>query len=229
MAIKGANAIQNASMHLGSKYVLKLDIRKCYQFITKDLIELAIDNSGLNNKLKLDFKKALNFCMFTKHGRDILPTGAPTSPILCNIALTPLDLKIESLIAGKGYIYSRYMDDIHLSTKNDKREWDLLNKITKYLQEMKLIVNRSKTKWLTPSRSDKTIITGIRINGTSNIPRDFKRMLRAKIFNLAKEDLPLNAETNGCLAYIKSISTEEYDKFLDYYNQKRSQYGRSKY
>ena len=46
---------------------------------------------------------------------DRLPQGAPTSPILANIAMIPLDYELEMECINKGYKYSRFADDIIIS------------------------------------------------------------------------------------------------------------------
>ena len=48
-----------------------------------------------------------------------LPQGAPTSPKLSNLALRGFDQKIRIIAGQHGLTYSRYADDLTLSTRNE--------------------------------------------------------------------------------------------------------------
>jgi len=225
MARRGHSILDNAYPHQDAQHLLKIDIHRCYPSITGELIEQAIRSSRLPSDRQQTILDILPSCLIQDAaGRDILPTGAPTSPILCNIALTPVDQEIEAIARAAGYRYTRYMDDIHLSTNQPIRDWNLLDQVRQILHTRGLRINTKKTKWLTPRTKDRLVITGVSIQG-SPIPRDFRRMLRAKINNLAGSNLPIDQETQGCLAYVNSISEDEYRKFLTYYEQRLERYG----
>lgn len=219
-ARKGFGIQDNAFIHHDATYVLQLDIKSCYPSVTEDLIRSAVNNSNAPSDLKEDILEALDYCLITKDGVRVLPTGAPTSPILCNIALTPLDKKIETLAKKKGYVYTRYIDDLSLSTTAPTREWGLMHQVTQLVKDEGLTVNKKKTRWLTPKKNDKTIITGVRINGPNRVPREFYRMVRAKLNNLAMKHQAIDAETRGCLAYIQAIDKDRYQTLISYYERR---------
>lgn len=220
LARKGFGIADNAKIHEEAAHLLRVDIKSCYPSITRQHIERAILSSTLSEEMKTDFLKALDFCLFSKGGKEILPTGAPTSPILCNIALTPLDYKIETLAKEESYNYSRYIDDLHISTTQKERKWELLDRISALLKEEELRVNKKKTKWMMPKKADQAIVTGVRIGKADKVPREFKRILRARLNNLARDNKPIDAETRGCLAYVKSIDETIHQKFLAYYQRR---------
>ena len=220
LARKGFGIADNAKIHEEARHLLRVDIKSCYPSITRQHIERAINSSSMNQEARQDFTQALEFCLFTKEGKEILPTGAPTSPILCNIALTPLDYQVSALANKYGYSYSRYIDDLHLSTTSETRRWDILDQIADLLKKENLRVNRKKTKWLMPRKADKAIVTGVRIGKADKVPREFKRILRARLNNLARDQKSIDPETRGCLAYIKSIDQGIYHKFLAYYQER---------
>lgn len=215
----GKGVPSNAAPHAGAKYILKIDIKQCYPSITKEKILSVIKG----HELEEIFTIALPLCLFSRRREEILPTGAPTSPILCNIALTPIDLAISELVGPMNYSYTRYIDDIHISTKESKRDWSILNSVKKILSAHGYRINREKTKWQTRNTADKIIVTGVGV-GINKVPRDFRRMLRAKLQNLAKDKQPINAETRGCLAFVKSVDEDKYYQLMDYY-ERRLQYG----
>lgn len=230
MSCKGRNILDNARAHKDFKHILRMDIKGCYQSIHFVKIRNALVNNSLNlGRMSYNtMSSALSFCLYETEvrGPNILPTGAPTSPILCNIALTPIDYLIIKLLEGRGYTYTRYMDDLHISTKNTKRDWNLIIEVTKILESHLLTVNTKKTRWMTNSPDEKIIVTGVNIGNGSNLPRDFRRTLRVKLQNLAQNGKGIDAETQGCLAYVKSIDEPRYYQFLEYF-ERRKEYAES--
>ena len=219
-ACKGRSAVKNSLPHAKATYILKADIHKCFPHTTKDKIL-----KGLQLYNNLDWQEEvlanLDYCLL--HGR--LPTGAPTSPTLCNIALSPLDQKIQALANTYKYTYTRYVDDLHLSTISSLRKWDLLDEVRILVEAEGYKLNTKKSKWLTIGTKsvDNVVVTGIRLGQKRKTPRILRRKVRALLQNLAKDKLPLNEEANGYLAYIRSINSDEYTEFLIYY-QKRFNY-----
>lgn len=217
--------LTNASVHKDAKHILRIDIKGCYQHTTRDKVITGwYQWSDLPNLLP-EFVDKLSDCLIynSKQKNWILPTGSPTSPILCNIALTPIDYLAYVKACDFGYRYSRYMDDLHFSTSNPKRAWELKDAIEDIVERNDYIVNHKKSKWLTVS-SDKTVITGVQIGQGNKVPSQFYRMMRARLNNLAKDGLDIDQETRGCLAYIKSIDAEKYQYLTNYYQKRYDRY-----
>lgn len=217
-AIKGNTLLSNAIQHEGYKYLLKVDIAHCYPSITKELVIEALATYGTEkHKQLVDIIKT--FCFIYNGKQDILPTGAPSSSILCNIALTLLDYKIAETTSCN---FTRYVDDLTFST--NERLLNLKQQIFQTIKHFGLTPNYKKSKWFSKESTDTFIVTGVNLKTHNKVPRTFTRQLRAKLANLAKAKLPIDQEARGCLAYIQSIDKNQYQYFLDYY-QKRIQYG----
>lgn len=224
MARRGRSAVMNANVHRGAKHMLRVDIEKCYPNTTQSLICQSISDYVECLSAKSDMLQAVAFfCTYsgTVGGEKILPTGAPTSPLLCNIALTPLDHILAELAKSRGYRYTRYIDDIHLSTRKKKREWNLLIHVNQALKQFGYRINHDKSRWAMGNTNDGMNVTGAVLLGTK-VPREFRRMLRAKLQNLAKEGKDIDAETRGCLAYVKSLDHEKFKQLLKYYERRRA-------
>lgn len=226
-ARKGSSALRNASLHRYAKHLLKIDIKNCYPSTTREQIETAI----LLAATRLDYhqlqllRQALKFCVLPNgKGQFVLPTGAPTSPILCNIALTPLDLLIQKYLKdhfGDKYIYTRYLDDIIISTPAPDRDWIIKTHVETLIKTWGWKVNVKKSKWFTSNEQDKLIVTGVRVGDTYGCPREFHRQVRARLNNLVKAGRDIDAETQGCLAYIRSIDEPRYHQLLDFYQRRK--------
>jgi hypothetical protein len=211
----GRSIATNAAIHANAKYLLRIDIKGCYQNTTRDKVEKGF----LEAETRVD-KQHLDYCFWFNGEHWILPTGAPTSPILCNIALTQADDFLFKYLENLGYQYTRYIDDIHISTTNNKRDWSIKNKVEKFLiEKMGYPINKRKSKWMTVSR-DSAIVTGVNIGHGNRVPHQFYRMMRARLYNLAREEKPIDQETRGCLAYVKSIDQNRFNYLEQYYQRK---------
>lgn len=218
-ARKGMGIRDNAAAHADAKYVLRIDISKCYPSVTRDLVMNGIRLIE-QEEWRYVARRLANFCFIHKNNNLVLPTGSPTSPILCNIALTPIDIEVERVAREFGYTYTRYIDDLHLSTTQSNRHWNLIERIEQIITSHGLKVNKRKTRWYTVGPNDKVIITGVRIKEGCSVPRQFVRMVRARLQNLAKDRQNIDSETMGCLAYIKSIDPERHNSLLEYYDRR---------
>jgi retron-type reverse transcriptase len=217
-ARKGSNILQNAQKHFNAQNILKIDIKSCYPSITINLLSDALLQEDPELLEEIDLIGS--FCFIEKEGQLVLPTGAPTSPILCNIALTILDKEIQGIATQYGYTYSRYIDDMIFSNTQTERHWELKKLIEAVVRKHSLVPNFKKSRWSKPT--DKMVVTGVRLNGKSRVPKDFSRLLRAKLQNIAKDKKELDPETIGCLAYVKSIDPQKYEDFLKYFERRKA-------
>lgn len=109
-----------------------------------------------------------------------LPQGAPTSPMLANLATVDLDRKIGKFCKRRLFRYSRYADDITVSGSNQLPMHK--QKIIKIIEENGFTVNLEKTRLL--SRGSKQKVTGLVVNDKLSIGRENKKKLRAIVHNI---------------------------------------------
>jgi retron-type reverse transcriptase len=211
----------NADRHQGARHLLKVDIKGCYQAIRQYHVELAILwQCGMAVSPELtEALDSIPLCFCRGKDGDILPTGSPTSPILCNIALTPVDHKVQAIADEAGYTYTRYLDDLILSTEAEKRQWGLLDRVGEVLEFHGFRVNKKKSKWHTRN-SDQLIVTGVSL-AKRKVERSLKRNLRARLHNIAREGREIDKQTQGYLAYVYSIDPETHQWLLDGYEKSK--------
>lgn len=225
MAVSGKSIADNAAVHEGCKYILRIDLKSCYQTIKSHHVERGI--RFLRSKTHALIDDIIQMCMFRdQKGEFILPTGAPTSPFLCNVALTPLDFKIDKIAKVMGYKYTRYIDDMHLSTTNEKRDWVLLDLISKEIKDYGLKVNKKKSKWFTNNGTDNIIVTGVRLGQKYKVPRELRRRVRAILHHHASNQLPLSKKAKGYLAHIKSIDPDLHNVMVEKYEESNESFKR---
>jgi hypothetical protein len=226
-AIKGRGIAKNAEPHYGSTGVLVMDIKHCFQSTTRAMVEDAISwprmqACGMTYRAHSQINSYLIPLMGVVFipGLMGLPTGAPTSPILCNMVLTLQDHRACSAV-GTNYKlgYSRYLDDIVFSGVGETLIEPLSTWQRIELDAYGYQLNQRKTRYLVKGK-DPVVVTGVDLTSEHRTPRAFRRMLRAKIQNLAEQQLPLDAETLGCLAYIQSIDVQTHAEMLNYYQRR---------
>lgn len=141
---KACLEVQQAMLHCKriwkEYYILKMDIRKYFENINKDILFKILLKKIKDKKLIWLIKEIL----YSNKGERGLPIGNYTSQMFANIYLNEADQYIKNELHCK---YSfRYMDDeiILLKTKQEAKE--VLEKIQKFLQEKLELELNSKTQ-----------------------------------------------------------------------------------
>ena len=118
------HCIANAKLHSGATIVINEDISSFFPSITKQQVRDIWQNLF---HFPPEIAEALTI-LTTYQG--ILPQGAPTSSYLANLVLWRQEPELVTNLAARGIRYSRYVDDITLSSKrflnNHKRVFDLV-------------------------------------------------------------------------------------------------------
>lgn len=136
----------------------------------------ALQRNGLCSKLSY-FVSWLCTC------NNELPQGACTSPVLSNIVFLTMDLRLSRLAERFDLSYSRYADDIAFSGERIPR--NLQNLASKILLQGGFSLNHEKTQLKLAGA--KKILVGVSIStGYLKAPKEFKRKLRAQIYELEK-------------------------------------------
>jgi len=109
---RGRSHISNAAQHVDREWVYSLDIENFFPTIHWGRVYGMLQTHPVH--ASSDVARILaNLC--TNDG--CLPQGAPTSPILSNLLCRKLDSRLFRWAQENGYTYTRYADDLTLSTK----------------------------------------------------------------------------------------------------------------
>jgi len=174
-----------ARVHCGAKSLLKLDIKDFFDNIGQDLVEEIFLKVF---KYPLEVSRALaNICCFD--GRVV--QGALTSSYLACLCLHDVEGNVVHRLANKNLSYTRYVDDITVSSKSGATSFDYAISIIKAMLESKdLPLNIAKTKIQRMSTEPLTV-HGLRISFSEpRLPADEVRRIRAgvkNVENLARE------------------------------------------
>ncbi len=181
--LKNKSIVTNAKVHVAKKYLIKLDIKDFFDSITFARIY------GKMNK-KYDKETALKISQiscYRKNGKHIaLAQGSPSSPIISNLISQHIDIFIfkflrDNVVNQEKVFYTRYSDDISISTNDYNNFKNLKNKITsenflsEFKNKTKFEINKDKTKVFS---NGKKLVTGIVINEKLNISKKYRNELR---------------------------------------------------
>ncbi len=122
-----------------------------------------------------------------------LPQGAPTSPLLANLAVRPLDEAIQAIATEHGLTYTRYADDIALSTRRkdfDREEASaVIGKTLRALERTGLRPHRAKTRVIPPGA--RKIVLGLAVDGSQpRLTREYRNKLRLHAHMLGTLRIP---------------------------------------
>ena len=107
--VKGRSHISAAAVHLGAHWVVSVDIENFFPSTNEKIVRNALERLGYRFPRSLEILSRI--CCYERR----LPQGAPTSPVLSNIALHEVDCRISNLAWASGWNFTRYADDIVLS------------------------------------------------------------------------------------------------------------------
>lgn len=184
---RGSNTSQAAAPHVGSRWVLTIDIQDFFPSITTDMLSWLTP-----------YERELA----TLDGR--LVQGSPCSPVISNLLLKDFDEEVVKHFNSLNVRYSRYADDLALSG-NDRPDKRYIDFMRKALKPYGLRVNAKKVSWRFKDESQR--ILGIQVNNGLSINRHTRKQLRAAIHQGR-----LDSSGQGMLSYIRSVNTGQYRK-----------------
>lgn len=169
------NIRSNATAHTGKGYLVNIDLKDFFHSISAGRVKDIFIAEPFNFPTDLSSLIAILTTWYNK-----LPMGAPTSPVISNMACLSLDEKLIALAEKHQFIYSRYADDLTYS--GDKPPDDLfLDELRKIIEFEGFTINNSKFRIQT--NFTRQVVTGITVNEKPNLPRKYYRNLRAILHN----------------------------------------------
>lgn len=231
--------VDNARAHMGAKIIVRVDLKDFFPSISfsrvRGYFKWCGYSPGVATVLALLTTDAPRVYVNTVHGKRAiargirgLPQGACTSPDLANLISRGLDKRIQGLALKKGdWVFTRYADDLILSTKNpDEDAFGLTKAVERICSLEGFQVNTKKTSIKRPA--GRMMVTGLVVHEkTVQISKkDIKRM-RAffhKCDVLGREEVSKSigksAESvaKGYIAYMQMVSPELARKYRNKYS-----------
>lgn len=175
--VKGRSIVQNASIHVGSRFLLNVDLKDFFGSVKIGRVREVFRDIGYSDQMA---RILAQLCTFNGS----LPQGAPTSPCLANLAFREIDTQFERLSAEKSFRYSRYADDLSFSADTTINR-SFVEELREILLPRGFKINEKKVRFARPGQA--FYVTGFVTNEKVQPPRTIRRRLRA-MFHKAEED-----------------------------------------
>ncbi|MDR7068816.1 hypothetical protein J2X02_001667 [Pseudoxanthomonas japonensis] len=187
--VDGRGIIDNAKFHRNSNYFVRYDFKDFFPSISDKVVSRY-------------FVRQIEIGRF-QHSADVVPLvvrlvcheserslsrqlsiGAPSSPHISNLVMYEFDEAVTVAANALGIKYSRYADDIYLSSRSN----DGLGKFDKLFRALIereapfVVVNEKKTQWM--SRKSRVSVTGLKISSERKVSvgRELKRSVRTRVY-----------------------------------------------
>lgn len=185
---RNRSIITNAEKHTNQKNVLNIDLSDFFDSFNFGRVRgffLKNNNFNLHNNIATAIAKIA--CL-----NNMLPQGSPCSPVITNLITHSLDIRLAALAKRNSCIYSRYADDITISTRNHTFKNGLLridgtdivvgNILRREIERAGFAINEKKTRvQYCDSRQD---VTGLIVNKKVNIKKEYWKNTRAMCHKL---------------------------------------------
>jgi len=164
----GTSQITAASRHVGQPVVITMDLREFFPSTTARMINCALVRNGFDPKIAEIVTK-----LTTTKRR--LPQGAPTSPVLARIVISPILTRIEGLLESISLKcrFAQYVDDLSLSGPAGLQR--VMPSVTRIFKQNGFEINPKKTKVM--RGGDEKEVLGIRVNYRLEPGRKFERKI----------------------------------------------------
>ena len=156
-----------------------------------------------------------------------LPQGTPLSPYLTNIIMIPIDYSIANLCRQRNkqhLVYTRYADDIDISSKYDFAYLELVNEIKQILKQSPLTINHKKIHYGTVAGRNWHLGLMVNKDNEITIGHKRKREIKATLLNFCKNKQSWTRKDiqsfHGELAYFRSIEPAYHDYLIELYSTK---------
>ena len=202
----------NAGRHSGATTFVKMDIKSFFPSIKEkhvfDLFHLRFQFP------KSVSKKLANIIIY----KNEIPQGSPVSSFVANLILEGED-KLAKVFLNKGYCYTRYVDDIVVSSSHKlsgEEIYEIKRDITMMIERNGFQVNKKKTE--VTHKEQTSIITGLRPGLNSpKIPDKYVRDVLTQIKDMEQNGVIDIAKINsvrGKINHVKRFSKSK-GKYLE--------------
>ena len=212
---KKSTLLSAAQPHCGCRWLIKLDVRSFFESINEISVYRVFKSLGYQPLIAFEMSRLCTrlgtrtplrstkrwrsrrenwptIAAYSKRHMGHLPQGAPTSPMLANLAVRDFDRAVTDIAEKFGLAYTRYADDLTLSTADDNfsrdRSREVIGKVYSAMAHAGLSPNVTKTQ-IRPPGSRKIVLGLLVDDKRPRLTRDFKAKMRQHIHFLSRTDV----------------------------------------
>lgn len=199
----GRVMVEDVAVHCGCQWLIKVDIKNFFEAIPEQVVYRVFRGAGypalisfemarLCTRVPMPFalERPFNYApnrserysitSYSKYLQGSLPQGSPSSPLLANLCSRALDERIEELALRHGLVYTRYADDIALSSEDKSfgrgHARHIIRKLYAIMRDCGFAPNLAKTIVVPPG--GRKVLLGLYVD--TDRPR-LSREFRAKL------------------------------------------------
>lgn len=186
--VTGQSILTNARRHVGARFVLNIDLKDFFPTIEF----IRVRGAFMKKPYNVPAPAATVLARLCCH-EGSLPQGAPSSPMVSNMVCARLDGELQTLAKQYRCSYTRYADDMTISTTVPKFPRELAAPVTglsgaglqlggellTVIESNKFVVNPAKQRL--QLRDQHQEVTGLTVNKFPNVKRRFIRQIRAML------------------------------------------------
>ncbi|EKP5774752.1 TPA: reverse transcriptase family protein [Escherichia coli] len=171
---KGSSTYDAVKLHACSKIFFNTDIKSFFPSITREYARSVLVDNLSNvpiSDLNIHLDKILDYIIIDNS----LPVGFPTSPAFSNACLYDFDVEMQQYCINHEYIFTRYSDDIIISSENDEGFENIHSVVSDLLGEFgkgHFKLNSAKTKLI--KKGSKIKLLGMVILPSQIVSVDIK-------------------------------------------------------
>ncbi|MDA0833048.1 MAG: reverse transcriptase family protein [Planctomycetota bacterium] len=239
----GRSIVTNAKPHVGQTVVLKFDLENFYPNVTFSRVVALFRGLGYNREISTWLGRLATSCVpstmgfpkdsagaFVPYLRRHLPQGAPTSPMLANLAAFSLDIRLFGLARSFGANYTRYADDLTFSgpASFERGLKIFIPLVTQVIRDERFRVHKQKRKIL--RQNSRQTVTGVVVNQNINISRQQYDSLKAILTNCVRhgpatqnrlQHPDFASHLRGKIAYVQQLNPSRGSRLWTLFNQIR--------
>ncbi len=213
----GSRLVAAARPHCQGQWMIKFDVQDFFESITEidafrvfrdrgyqalvafELARLCtrlrdkhrVPTSYLPSRRRSRYRGPDIEALYPRKHLGVLPQGAPTSPMLSNLAVSDLDANLNLIAEKFGLRYSRYADDLTFSTTRKSfgrsNSIRLVGEVYQEIIARGLSPNRSKTSIIAPGA--RKVVLGLLVDGQRpRLTRDFRSRLRMHLYYITHDE-----------------------------------------
>ena len=224
---KGCSIMSNARLHNKHSHILTMDIKSFFPSCTKRKVEIAFrqveffdPESGCVRRFRKDEIGMLAKLCCRKNAMCI---GAPSSPAVANRIMLSFDQDVLREL-GQDFSYSRYSDDITISSNEWIDEDAMVHLIQGLLSFYGFELNPAKTHCC--GRGNRRRITGVYIqpDGEFSIGQKRKKQIKHDLYEYLMRGEGSSAHVLGLIYFALQVEPFWVNRLLSKY----AKYGRAK-
>jgi len=224
----GNSIIAAAEPHCGSRWIVKLDIKNFFESVSEQQVFHVFSRLGYQPLVAFElarlttrkgkrsyarsakrWSKNFNLDYSISAYNEILlghlPQGAPTSPMLANLAMFDFDEAVTDLANSAQLEYTRYADDLTFSTSSEefsrKDAKKFIGNIYSKLKAFDFEPNLTKTKIVPPGA--RKIVLGLLVDGDKpRLTKEFRDNIRQHLYYMTEANIGpvIHASTKGFIS-----------------------------